>query len=198
MIPPLDPFALSFDSIDIDPARAPTMQAIESALAMCAPSAAAPDREAAGFRLLDDAHGRFEVDRITGVVTLRDDALLARERNAVHGVRLRVVEPSGAIYELDLRLRLTGLVPQVVGAEEFDFGRDLSAAPVSHAAAPRRLPWAEFTAAAGVEAAAAPAPRDAPGLFIRAPLPRVPAGPAALALDERPPALASAHAAWSL
>jgi hypothetical protein len=34
-------------------------------------------------------------------------------------VRLRVVEPSGANYELDMQLRITGRVPQMVGAEEF-------------------------------------------------------------------------------
>jgi hypothetical protein len=32
---------------------------------------------------------------------------------------MRVVEPSGATYELDMQLRITGHVPQMVGAEEF-------------------------------------------------------------------------------
>jgi hypothetical protein len=123
MIPPLDPFALSFDSIEIDPTRAPTKQSIERALAICGPrdevltaTAAAPDLEAPGFFLRDDAGGRFTIDRDMGVISLRDDALLVRERGAVYPVRLRVVEASGASYELDLKLRLTGRVPQVLGA----------------------------------------------------------------------------------
>jgi len=126
MIPPLDPFAQQFDSIEIDPERAPSQAAIESAMALSAPreefltvSAAAPDIVQAGFYLLDDAGGRFVVDRDMGVVTLADEALLNSERGDVHAVRLRVVEASGTTYELDMQLRITGRVPQMVGAEEF-------------------------------------------------------------------------------
>lgn len=126
MIPPLDPFAQKFDSIDVDPARAPAREAIESAMAGLAPidepltaSAAAPEFADPGFYLLDDADGRFVVDHEIGVVTLADEALLQRERGEVHGIRLRVIEPSGASYELDMQLRVTGRVPQMVGAEEF-------------------------------------------------------------------------------
>ncbi len=126
MIPPPDPFAQQFDSIEIDPARAPSQTAIESAMAlsashedMLAASAAAPDIVQPGFSLLDYAGGRFVVDRDMGVVTLADEALLNSERGDVHAVRLRVVEPSGATYELDMQLRITGRVPQMVGAEEF-------------------------------------------------------------------------------
>lgn len=126
MIPPLDPFAQSFDSIEIDPDRAPSQAAIESAMSLAAPpealltaSAAAPELPQPGFYLLNDADGRFVVDRDTGIVTLADDTLLQRERNAIHAIRLRVVEPSGASYDLDMQLRITGRVPQMVGAEEF-------------------------------------------------------------------------------
>lgn len=113
MIPPLDPFAQKFDSIEIDPARAPSPAAIASAMALAAPP------EAPGFYLLDDAGGRFIVDRDMGVVSLVDETLIKTERGAIHGVRLKVIEQSGATYELDMRLRVTGRVPQMVGAEEF-------------------------------------------------------------------------------
>lgn len=117
MIPTLDPFAQEFDSIDVDPARAPPREAIESAMASVAPSETAADEP--GFYLLNDANGRFAVDRDLGVVTLADDSILQAERNSVHPVRLRVVEASGSAYELDLQLRISGRVPQMVGAEEF-------------------------------------------------------------------------------
>jgi hypothetical protein len=104
----LDSFAAAFDSISIEPARA-------------------RDDDAPGFCLLDDANGRFVVDPEIGVVSLADEALLESERGAVHGVKLRVVEPSGLSYEMDLRLRLTGRVPQMVGGEEY--AAALAAAP---------------------------------------------------------------------
>jgi hypothetical protein len=100
MIPPLDPIA-------------------QNSEASAARESIAAHDEAAGFYLLNDANGRFVVDRELGVVTLADDSLLQAERNAVHAVRLRVVEPSGATYELDMQLRITGRVPQMLGAEEF-------------------------------------------------------------------------------
>jgi len=112
MIPPPDPFAQNFDAVDT--AHAPTRAAIENAMAHVAPREEAP-----GFYLLNNANGRFVVDREMGVVTLADDTLLQTERNSVHGVRLRVVEPSGTSYELDMQLRITGRVPQMLGAEEF-------------------------------------------------------------------------------
>lgn len=126
MVPPLDPFSQKFDSIEVDPANTPAREAIESAMAQVAPrdelltaSAAAPELPSPGFYLLDDANGRFAVDRDLGVVTLADESILQTERNTIHAVRLRVIEPSGATYELDMQLRITGRVPQMVGAEEF-------------------------------------------------------------------------------
>ena len=101
MIPPLDPFAQKTLSIEIDPSRA-------------ASATAEP-----GFYLLDDANGRFIVDREIGVVTLANEEILRSERNAVHGVKLRVIEPSGATYELEMKLRISGRVPQMIGADEF-------------------------------------------------------------------------------
>lgn len=101
MMSPLDPTVRSFDPIEIAPSRAATA-------------------EAAGFTLLDDAAGRFIVDREFGVVSLKDQTVLERERGQVHAVRLRVVEPSGACYEFDMRLKLTGLVPQMLPSDDVD------------------------------------------------------------------------------
>lgn len=103
MIPPLDPFAQKIDSIEINPPRA------REANATAEP----------GFYLLDDANGRFIVDREIGVVTLTDEEILRSERNTIHGVKLRVVEPSGATYDLEMKLRISGRVPQMIGADEF-------------------------------------------------------------------------------
>lgn len=117
-IPPLDPFSQRFDSIEVDPTRTPAREAIEHAMTYVAPQTPI-EPPAPGFYLLNDANGRFVVDREMGVVTLADDSILQSERNSVHAARLRVIEPSGAIYELDMQLRITGRVPQMLGAEEF-------------------------------------------------------------------------------
>ena len=115
---PLDPFSQKFDSIEVDPTRMPAREAIENAMAHVAPPP--PIEPAApGFYLLNDANGRFVIDRDMGVVTLADESILQTERNSIHAARLRVVEPSGASYELDMQLRITGRVPQMIGAEEF-------------------------------------------------------------------------------
>lgn len=113
-----DPFSASFDAIEIDPARAPSPRAIADAFALAAPTAAAPDFATAGFYLVDDADGRFVIDREMGVVSLRDEAILERERFSIHVARMRVIEHTGESYEIELKLRLTGLVPQMVGAED--------------------------------------------------------------------------------
>ncbi|MGQ0531264.1 MAG: hypothetical protein ACT4OF_01060 [Caulobacteraceae bacterium] len=222
MIPPLDPFAQKFDSIEIDPARAPSQAAIDSAMAHLAPpeelltaSAAAPDIATAGFYLLDDAGGRFVVDRDMGVVSLADDTLLERERGAVHAVRMRVIEQSGATYELDMQLRITGRVPQMVGAEEFAAIAGLTdetvliaaRVPVLVTAAeptpvvettprepPAQIVWTRFAAAQGHEARL---PRTQPRRgFITA---EVPAVYAEVSFDFAGlPAPFAAHVPWSL
>jgi hypothetical protein len=112
---PPDYFSATFDAIEIDRSRAPTPEAIERALSFCAPQEAMDEP---GFYLLDSAQGRFIVDRDTGVIALKDESVLERERNAVHIAKLRVVERSGAVYDLDLRLRMTGMVPHLAGAED--------------------------------------------------------------------------------
>lgn len=117
-IPPLDPFSQKFDSIEVDSNRTPAREAIEHAMAYVAPQTPI-EPPAPGFYLLNDGNGRFVIDRDMGIVTLADDSILQTERNSVHAARLRVVEPSGAAYELDMQLRITGRVPQMIGAEEF-------------------------------------------------------------------------------
>jgi hypothetical protein len=194
---------LSFDSIELN-GRAPSAAAIEHAIAVAAP----PLPTEPGFYLRDDAGGRFQVDHDTGVISIADPALLAREANAIHRARLLVVERSGQCYELDMSLRLTSAVPQLVGAEEMDFTDfvpakprrriALAAAPVETTPAPA-APWSNFAAA---HAFATPAPlnahEDAPfGALIAASL--FAAGAAALDLAiEPPPPPSGASAIWSL
>jgi len=189
MIMPPDPFAQSFDSIEV--ARAPSPAAIESALHACA----APDDGRPGFFLLDDAEGRFVVDREMGVVMLRDDALLARERGAVYSARLRVVEPSGVSYDLDMQLRITGRVPQVVGSEDFSLGPDT--AP-NLAAAPRdlaRVAWTRFAAALGAQTPSRLRTDGAYGSLLSAPIPAT-NDEIRIAFGETIPAPAPPHASW--
>ena len=121
-----NPLALEGDSSEA--AAAPEVD--DDAIALAAPITAAPDGELPGFYLLSDVDGRFVVDREIGVISLADEALLETERDAVHTVRLRVVEPSGASYEIDMPLRITGQVPQLVFAESFDF--PIATAPSAH------------------------------------------------------------------
>ena len=166
-----DPFSATFDSIEIDPSRTPSLSAIEQALAVMAPSAAEPELETAGFYLVDDAGGRFEIDREMGIISLRDESLLETERFAIHVVRMRVIERSGANYEMEMKLRLTGRVPQMVGAEDalFDIP-GAEAAPVTET--PKQEPqthWTRFAAVHGVTAKAAlPS-----GAFVQPDLPAV-------------------------
>lgn len=201
-----DPFSERFDSIEVDPASAPSAAAIEHALAMCATE----DLDTPGFSLLDDAGGRFVVDRDMGVISLANEGLLSTERNSVHDVRLRVVEPSGATYVQNMQLRITGRVPQMLGAEEFGFlvdlagGGDLNASP---APLPPRPPtpiapaipvdWSQY--------AAAYATHRKPDLtrtrraFIAAQLPPANSAlsSATLALGEAPPRVGG-QGPWSL
>lgn len=156
-----DPFSARFDSIEIDPARAPSQAALDHAFAIAVPSAAA-EFTAPGFYLIDDAQGRFEIDRDFGVISLRDESILAREHGATCTARVRVIEPSGASYDMDMQLRLTGRVPQMVGAEDNAFlirlagGETPQAAPAAQptsepsAEAPIALaPWTKYAAAYG-------------------------------------------------
>ncbi len=182
MIPPLDP------------SHAP-----ESALS----------HEEPGFYLVDDAGGRFIVDRQWGIVSVANDEVLAREPGAVHGVMLRVIEPSGASYQLPMQLRLTGRVPQMVGAEEFAMLASMAdgladqiangavAAPAPQAK-PAPLPtiaWSQFSAAN-----AKPGKGALPAQNFATPLPSLPAAltDVGLSMPEMALTPAPADADWSL
>ncbi|MEQ1492473.1 MAG: hypothetical protein ABL932_18165 [Terricaulis sp.] len=208
-VPPLDPFSQRFDSIEVDPDRAPAREAIESAMSYLGPRETVKAQEP-GFYLLDDANGRFVIDRDMGVVTLADDSILQTERNSVHAARLRVVEPSGATYEIDMQLRISGRVPQMLGAEEFAaiagltdetilvaprvpalvVSKDEPKAPVEIAPAT----WTRFAVAQGHQART---PRQQPRRgFIVADLP--PTNEHASFEFEGLPRAFSAHLPWSL
>lgn len=193
---PLDPFAQSFDAIEVG--QSDVRRAFEQAIALSAPSAAAPDFAAPGFYLVDDAGGRFVVDRDMGMVSLRDAALLVREAGAVHQVRLKVVQASGNGYELNMTLRVTGHVPQMVGAEEFAFGQAAPLFETAPTVSPRRsIAWEAFSTTAN----AAPAPLGAEGAAFGALLsvqtPQVTLSGADLSIGNVPNA-SPKHAHWSI
>jgi hypothetical protein len=200
MSSPHDPFSARFDAIEINSAHAPSQAAIDHALSFAAPTAAAPDLVGAGFYLVNDAGGRFTVDREFGVVSLKDESLLVRERNAVYPVKLRVIEPSGASYDLDLQLRLTGHVPQVVGAEEFDAIAALTTTPIPHMPAPPapRVTWNEFAPCQGAQSKPALPAHGAYGALLRVQLPQVSVTAPVLSVGDAAPAPSTATAAWSL
>lgn len=110
MMSPHEEFAASFDN------------------ARVAPRTAAG--ETPGFYLVDDCNGRFTIDQAIGVVSLAHEHLLTLEAGAVHVARVRVVEMSGASYEMNLKLRMTGRVPQIVGGEDNDFLAGLASGPI--------------------------------------------------------------------
>lgn len=196
MTPPSDPFAAFFDSVEIDPATKPTPETIERALAL---SASPESTEAPGFYLLDDACGRFVIDRDWGVISLKDDSILEHERGAIHVARLRVIEHSGERYEIDLKLRLTGRVPQLVAQEEAM--TEVSAVAEcddEEVMSIPRIHWTRYVALAGLYTPASLADEDAPyGAMLAVHLPNVPAGFAGLTLIEAVPAPSSRGAIWT-
>lgn len=207
-----EPFAARFDAIEIN--TAPSSAAFDHALAIAAPSAAAPELETPGFYLLNDAGGRFEVDRDFGVVSLRDETLAQSENGAVHNVRLKVIERSGSSYELDMQLRITGRIPQMMGADEFAFLANItidkpipeftaraSTAPApAPVARPRHaVAWSSFSATSD-EGPAAPVGLEtsAFGSLLKAALPVDVIAAATLNEIEPTPRPARANADWSL
>ena len=189
MTTPPDPFSKSFDSLEIDPARKPSIEAIDHALAFCGPPPEALD--APGFYLLNDAGGRFVVDRDWGVISLRDETVLEKEHGAIHVARLRVVEQSGETYELDLKLRMSGRVPQLVSEDEFDEESEEVNVP--------RIHWTRYVAVAGLYTPASLPDKDAPyGSLLTVHTPSVTAGFAGLTLIEDLPPPASRNAVWTI
>ncbi len=201
MIHSLDPFALEFDSIELDPDRAPLATATDPALALAAPTAASPEAETRpGFYLLNDAHGRFVVDHEIGVISMKDEDLIESERGAVYTVRLRVVEPSGARYDIDMPLRITGRVPQLVGGEQLTFPAEMPPRTSVRAVAPPSVPWSAFAAHRGVGGptslgvcGAAPY-----GGVLQTSLPETDLSFVSLALAEQAPPPAPTNAVWAI
>lgn len=203
MISPTDPFSQSFDSIRVDPAE-PAPAALDAA-------PEAHGYEEPGFYLLDDAAGRFAIDRETGIVSLAHDHLMALEAGAVHPVHIRVIEPSGSSYELKFRLRMTGRVPQMAGAEENDALAALCAAPLLDLMAPAEIDaepaeretvsWAQFAAArenAGRLRSIANKQGGYGALLETPAFPGYLAGTGLLSLEQAPPAPASTAAHWTI
>lgn len=182
-----DSFAAAFDAIELDRAFAPSPAAIEAAMAMCAPA------DQPGFYLLDDGAGRFAIDREWGLISLRDEALLERERGQIHGARVRVVEPSGTIYELTLRLRISGRVPQVVSEEN---GQTWTEQPQPAPNLPA-LAWTDYVATKAVRALSLIGDEQARFDLIGPPIRGLPecvgGGELHLLAHLPPPAKASAH-----
>ena len=195
MTTPSDPFSEAFDSINIDPAHVPSVEAIDHALSFCGPPPEAMD--APGFYLLNDADGRFVIDRDWGVISLADEGLLDRERGAIHVARLRVVEQSGESYELDLKLRLSGRVPQLVADEDAHPDSSESLNEEYEPYAPK-IHWTRYVAVAGLYTPASLEDDGAPfGSLLTVHTPCVAAGFAGLTLIEDLPAPSMRTAIWS-
>ena len=116
----------------------------------------------------------------------------------MHAARLRVIEPSGACYEIEMKLRLTGRVPKMVGAEDIDF---LGEAPAPDAPAPKPAQPGAWSAYAAVVADGPAAPineRARFGAAIERPALVRAAGPYRLHLFTPPPPHAEKTAIWSL
>lgn len=196
-----DPLGQEFDSIEVDPTSAPTPATSDNAPAPAAPLATAPETDLQpGYYLLSDADGRFVVDRQIGVISVKDDSTIEAERNAVHTVRMRVVEQSGASYDMDMPLRITGRVPQLVGGEDFAFTAETAPAPSVRAVGPPAVPWWSFAAPSGVSAPAIiGGDAEAPyGAVLQASLPTTEIDFIPLVLADEPPAPAPTHADWAI
>jgi hypothetical protein len=214
MNPPRDPFSDSFDRIEIDPANAPSPEAIDRALAFCAPQ----EERGPGFYLVDDGQGRFAIDRDTGVVTLRDEALLSTERGQIHHAQLRVIETSGRVYTMELALRLTGRVPQMADSEDLNaiFFDAATAAPARGESAERAyayeqeedfdedeeivriVSWAGFTATKGYIKPLLGSEHAPFGALIELWVPNFDAGFASLTMMDDVPPPSGRTAIWTL
>jgi hypothetical protein len=114
-----DEFSRSFDSIPVDKAK--PMALPEAPLAFGEATGEFDDVNGPGYTLLDDAGGRFVIERDTGVISLVHGDLLATDAGLVFPVKFRCVEFSGISYDMELRLKINGRVPQIVG-DDGDFG----------------------------------------------------------------------------
>ncbi|MFT3728652.1 MAG: hypothetical protein QM759_12580 [Terricaulis sp.] len=178
-------------------------------------NAVATDLQKPGFYLLNDAGGRFVVDPDTGVVMLSDEGILDTERGMVHCAQLRVIEPSGYTYTLDLELRLTGRVPQMAGSEDLlaGFGIECEALTLTEIAGAydeyddedgydaepvRIVSWAGFTATKGYIKPMLGSEHAPFGTLIELWIPGAGAGFASLTMMDDVPPPQSRTAIWSL
>jgi hypothetical protein len=204
-----DDFASRFDSIQIERANA------------FADKPEGDDPLAPGYTLLDDANGRFAIERETGIISVLRDDTLAADAGRTFAVTLRCVERSGMTYTQTLQLRVTGRVPQIVGdaandaLSMFASGSVWDDAPIVPAKRrvamafgdakketpePARVTRAEWSAFSVFRAHAARQPLNNDGAFgalVAAELPPVHVD-AMLALGAELPAPASAHASWAI
>lgn len=188
-----DPFSARFDSIVVKSTNAPSVEAIDSALAAVT---------AGGFELLDNAGGRFAIDPQLGIISVANDAVLARDAGQIHSVRMRVTEPSGARYEMDMALKITGRVPQMIGAEDFGAIATLAADVAPAPPVEVTLPPTPFVRYAATQLSGAAAKlgseRAVYGTLLGADLSRSTGARIELRLRDTPPAPARANAAWPL
>jgi len=187
-----DPFSARFDTIAVDSANAPSAEAIENALSAVM----------GNFKLLDDAGGRFVVDAQLGIISVASDAILARDAGQTHSVRLRTVEASGDCYDLDLTLKITGHVPQMLGAEDFSalarLAADVAPATVAKIQLPP-TPFTRYAAMHGTSPAATLGNERAPyGTLLGADLSRSAAARTDLRLREAPPVPSRANTDWAI
>lgn len=199
-----DDFSSRFDSISVENAHLHPGAVADAPI---------ENENGPGFTLLNDAGGRFAIERETGIITVLHDETLATDAGAVFTVRLRCVEYSGLSYDQDLKLRVTGRVPLIVGDEANDALWRLAHGPLDVApirrvsmalAEPAIAPaadvamadWSEFAA---FRAHGARRPLTEPSAFgaLTGALPSVDVS-ANLALVAAPPAPAPAHARWAI
>lgn len=193
-----DDFSSRFDSIPVEKAS------------MFADAPSEADPLGPGFTLLDDAGGRFTIERETGIITLLHDETLTTDAGRVFSVRLRCVEFSGLTYTQTVQLRLTGRVPLIVGDEVNDALSRLAQGPIDAApVAPMRrmamtesapvpaTPWPSFAAFSATPARRPLAESGAFGALVAVELPPVQVS-AALALTAELPAPAPAYVSWTL
>ena len=202
-------FASRFDSISVERAVAFTD----------APEG--DDPLAPGYTLLDDANGRFAIERETGIVSVLRDDTLASDAGRTFAITLRCVERSGMTYTQTLQLRVTGRIPQIVGDSANDALSTLGAGPLwddapivparrrvamafgaakAEAPEPAHVTRSEWSAFAAFCAHVARQPLNNDGAFgalLAAQLPPVHVD-AALGLGADLPPPAPAHLSWAL
>jgi len=202
-----DDFASRFDSISVERTGAFVDKPVGD------------DPLAPGYTLLDDAGGRFAIERETGIISVLHDDTLTTDAGRTFAVTLRCVERSGITYAQTFQVRVTGRVPQIAGDSANEALSTLAAGPLWDGAPimparrrvamafgaakptePARVTRSDWSAFAVFHAHAAREPLSDHGAFgalVAAHLPSVHVD-AALALGAELPPPAPAHANWTL